>query len=249
MMKTVRTRGLVLRTLPYSETSQIVWAFTKDVGVVHLLAKGSLRPPQKSSSFHGPLNLAGWYDLVFRRGRSEMHTIHEARLVEGFDHLRHDLRCYLDTCLALEVMDKMFSPGDPHPRFLRGALSYLKLLGVGRAQQALRIHFYSELLEECGFSPAWDCCAETGEELPDAENPVTVRLPQGVVSEVARRGGEMRVPRPTIDYLAVDRTFAWGQIPHHDPPRELLKGAWKLLRSVLLYHLERAPRSLQYLRD
>ena len=246
-MQRIRTRGLVLRTLPYSETSQIVWAFTKDCGVVHLLAKGSLRPPQKSSSFTGPLNLAGWYDLVFRRGKSEMHTIYEARLVEGFDHLRHDLGCFVDTCLALEVMDKMFSPGVPHARFLRGALSYLKLLGVDHARRSLRIHFYNALLDECGFSPSWDLCAETGEEV--ADDPLLVRMPQGVVSAAARRGGEMRVPRAIVEYLAIERSMSWGQVPHHDPPLELLQGAWKLLRTALLYHLERAPRSLQYLRD
>lgn len=246
-MNQIRTRGLVLRTLPYSETSQIIWAFTKDVGVVHLLAKGSLRPPQKSSSFNGPLNLAGWYDLVFRRGRSDMHTVHEARLVEGFDHLREDMGCYLDTCLALEVMEKMFSPADPHPRFLRGALSYLKLLGVGRARRALRVHFYAALLEECGFGPCWECCSETGEEIDD--DPVSIRIPDGVVSAAVRRGGEIRVPKGLVDYLDIERSLSWGQIPHHDPPAELLTGAWKLQRAMLLYHLERPPRSLQYLRD
>ncbi|MFQ5654047.1 MAG: DNA repair protein RecO [Planctomycetota bacterium] len=245
MSRRIGTRGLVLGAIPFSDTSQIVRVFGREKGIISLLAKGALRPPRRAASFPSPFDLAGWYDILYMERRGELQLALEARLVEGFPHLRRSLPLFLEACFALEVMGKMFSPEDPHPQFLRGALSHLKLLGVGRGRGALRVHFLSSLLGETGFAPSWSACAECGAALD--RGGAAVRLPAGVLCGRCRAPGDPQVSNGVLCYLERDATLPWGHIPALDPAPPVLEGAWSLLRDALLHHLGRPPRSLRYL--
>lgn len=247
MAPAVHTRGLVLRRVAYSDSSQIVTAFTRDEGVISLLAKGSLRLARRSSSFPAPFDLCGWYDLVYRKRGGDLHLATEARLVEGFDHLRRDVACYVDACLALEVIGRVFQPADPHPQFLRGTLAYFKLLGVGRGRRALRVHFHSQLLRAGGLAPRWGNCTECGSVT--TQDPVAIRVPSGALCGKCSKTGDERVPVDLTRYLVNEAQVPWGRVPGLRAPAELLDRAWGLSRRLLLYHLERPPRSLRFVRD
>ena len=80
MGRPIHTRGLVLRRTDWSESSQIVTVDTRDHGIIDLLAKGSRRIARRSSSFAEPLDLGGWYDLVYRPRRADLHLAVEARV-------------------------------------------------------------------------------------------------------------------------------------------------------------------------
>ncbi len=239
------TRGLVVRWVAYSNTSQIVHLFTRDQGLVSLLAKGSLRQGRKSSSFPVPFDLPGWYDVSYRQRSGDLGLATEARLIEGFDHLRQSLPAYLEACLALELMRKLFRPGDPHPQFLRGALSFLKLLSVGRGRRVLRLHFVTSLLREIGFAPEWWHCVEC--ERPLEGGPTAVRLPAGGVCASCRTSSDRDVTAPTLQFLRDEIQLPWGQIPGIDEDASYVAEAWSLTLSTLLYHLESKPRSLRFL--
>jgi len=148
-----RTRGLVLHCTDFSETSQIVRVFTRDHGIVDVLAKGSRRPARASSSFPSPFDLGGWYDLNFRIRSTQLHLATESRLVEGFDHLRGNIGVWLEAVFALDLLRTLFSPGDPHPELLKESLQYLKLLGHGLGRRRLRNHFLQSLLGASGVLP------------------------------------------------------------------------------------------------
>ena len=171
----------------------------------------------------------------------------EARLVEGFDHLRRDIACYIDACLALEVVARVFQPDDPHPQFLRGALAYLKLLGVGRGRCALRIHFHSQVVRAGGLAPQWGRCTECGGVAGGDQ--VAVRLPGGVLCDTCSNSGDERIPAGLALYLSDEARVPWGHVPGLGASEDLLERAWGLYRRLLLYHLERPPRSLRFVRD
>ncbi|MEE8143156.1 MAG: DNA repair protein RecO [Planctomycetota bacterium] len=247
MSRIVCTRGLVLRRIAYSNTSQIVTVFGRDEGILTLIAKGSLRLARRSSSFPSPFDLACWYDIVYRVGSGEMHTAVEGRLIEGFGHVRRHLGCFLDTCLALEVLGKMFSPGDPHPEILRGALSYLKLLAVPGGRRALRVHFHSQLLKESGLAPHWGRCGECGVELEEAGP--ALRAPVGALCPGCRRTTDERAALDVFRYLDAEAALPWGQVPSLQASPRVLQECWRILKGMLLYHLERPPRSLRYVRQ
>ena len=241
-----RTRGLVLHCTDFSETSQIVRVFTRDHGIVDVLAKGSRRPARASSSFPSPFDLGGWYDLNFRIRSTQLHLATESRLVEGFDHLRGNIGVWLEAVFALDLLRTLFSPGDPHPELLKESLQYLKLLGHGRGRRRLRNHFLQSLLGASGILPNWNRCNECEEAI---EGSAEVIIPAGLVCAGCSGSPSLhRVDATTRNYLACDWTREWGLVPSWEVPPEAVQAGWDLLRSLLLHHLERPPRSLRYLR-
>ncbi|MCA8961806.1 MAG: DNA repair protein RecO [Planctomycetes bacterium] len=240
------TRGLVVRWVPYSNTSQIVTLFTRDRGLVSLLAKGALRPTRRSSSFSSPFDLAGWYDIVYRDRSGELGLATEGRLIEGFDHLRRSFTAHVEACFALELSRKLFRPHDPHPEFLRGALSFLKLLGVGKGRLALRCHLVGAVLRETGLAPSWDRCVEC-ETQPSSATPCGVRIPMGIVCDSCRRSSDAVASAEVIRLLRHEADFAWGRIPGLALPLPLVREVWRLLVPFLLYHFETRPKSLAHL--
>ena len=246
MKRAFRTRGLVLRCTDFSETSQIVRVFTRDQGIIDMLAKGSRRPARSSSAFSSPFDLAGWYDLNYRSRGTDLHLATEARLVEGFDHLRHHLPSWIDASFALDLLRNLFSPGDPHPDLLREVLGYLKLLGYGRGRRRLRNRFLQSVLRESGVLPCWDRCSECEEQIQAGAN---LRIPFGLVcSSCDTCEATTLLDETTRAYLAADCGREWGLVPSWEVPSREVEIAWNLLKSLLLHHLERPPRSLRYLR-
>lgn len=241
-----RTRALVLRCTDFSETSQIIRVFTRDQGSLDLLAKGSRRPARASSSFPSPFDLVGWYDLNYRSRASDLHLATEARLVEGFDHLRRDLPTWLDATFAVDVLRDFFSPGEPQPELLREVLQYLKLLGHGQGRRRLRNRFLQSVLLAAGLLPSWDRCTECEQQI---RGEAGLRIPSGLICGLcADLAAGSSLDSRTRAYLAADSGREWGLVPSWEvPPREV-EIAWNLLRSLLLHHLERPPRSLRYLR-
>ncbi|MGE4618271.1 MAG: DNA repair protein RecO [Planctomycetota bacterium] len=241
-----RTRALVLRCTDFSETSQIIRVFTRDQGVLDMLAKGSRRPARASSSFPSPFDLAGWYDLNYRVRGSDLHLATEARLVEGFDHLRRDLAAWLDATFALDLLRNFFTQGDPHPELLREVLQYLKLLGYDQGRRRLRNRFLQAVLQANGVLPRWDRCSECEIEIAGE---AFLQIPSGLLCRSCTGSTENPfLDQSTRAYLAADCGREWGLVPSWEVPSREVELGWNLLRSLLVHHLERPPRSLRYLR-
>src|ERR1043166_2734821 len=84
-----RTRGIILRTRPLTETSLIVHWLTPDLGRIATVAKGARRP---KSPFRGKLDLFYEADFSFARSRrSELHNLREVVLRETHSRLRENL--------------------------------------------------------------------------------------------------------------------------------------------------------------
>jgi len=61
--------GICLRTVDYSETSQVVSFLTRNTGIVNLLAKGTKRPKSKSG---GAIDLLAEGEMLFSRKNPEI---------------------------------------------------------------------------------------------------------------------------------------------------------------------------------
>ncbi len=250
MKGSFRTRGLVLRTTDYSETSQVIRVFAREHGVLDLLAKGARRPARNSSSFHAPFDPGSWYDINFRKKGGELHLATEARLVEGFRHLREDLPAWLDATLAMDLMRTLFTPGDPHDALLRESLQYFKLLSAGQGRRRLRNRFMHCILSASGLQPSWESCVGCERSLEDSsEDPPSFQLPSGFFCRsCSSAGGAISVDHALLNYLRADSRQEWGRVPTWEVPNEVVLKGWDILSSLVLHHLERPPRSLRYLR-
>lgn len=84
-----QTRVIILHRMPYSDSSLIVKGFCFDFGVLSFLVKSA---KSKNSPFKASLDPLSESEIVFNdSGKSDLHFIREASLIDWFPNLRKNL--------------------------------------------------------------------------------------------------------------------------------------------------------------
>ncbi len=140
--------ALCIRHWDYSETSQTVSLFCREVGLVRAIAKGSRR---ERGSFGGGVDLLtrGVAGLSIRKGR-DLSTFGRWQLTTLWPCLRTDLRRNQAAFLCADVTGRLVMPHDPHPAVFDGLIDALDSLQAGDSIDAAIARFLWCLLGETG---------------------------------------------------------------------------------------------------
>jgi DNA repair protein RecO (recombination protein O) len=159
----LKTEGIVLRSLRYGEADRILHLYTPDRGRVSAIAKGVRRA---RSRFGGRLEPFFRIKLVLYEGRSEMLTVTSAETVAAYPRLREDARALDGAARACEAVARVFDDGDPHAGVYHLLANQLALLDgdPARADRANALAFRLKLLLAAGFAPHLATCASCGEQ-------------------------------------------------------------------------------------
>jgi DNA repair protein RecO (recombination protein O) len=158
-----KDHAICIRTVDFSETSQIVTFFTQQFGKIDAIAKGSKRP---KSSFDGPIELLSQGRIVFTDSdRDKLSILTEFHQQPALVNIIKDLYV-LNCCLfAAELIDKMTDDYDPHTnlfdsfgQFLKDVDSYCTEVIDRNTVLSLLILFQWILLKEVGLSPILNRC-------------------------------------------------------------------------------------------
>jgi DNA repair protein RecO (recombination protein O) len=163
----LRTDAICLRTTDYSETSQVVHFFTREQGLVKLIAKGSKRPKSKSG---GALDVLAEGELVYSESRSGgLGTLIEFDETAWRTPLRRKAAKLHVALYMLEVVAATMPESDPHPEvfeLLRKALR--RLTEEDAPAQAVLAYFQWKLLRWAGMLGDMSECVACGGELSAA---------------------------------------------------------------------------------
>lgn len=141
-----KTRGLILRVLPLTETSLIVDWLTPDFGRISTAAKGARRT---NSPFRGKLDLFFLADLTFTRSkRSELHTLRELKVIETHPTLRTDIHALQQASYCARLLVQATEKETPLPELFQ-----LMIETVGRISAQSVLDFEVALLTELGLAP------------------------------------------------------------------------------------------------
>ena len=138
-------KAYILHTRPYSESSLLIDAFSKEFGRVSLLAKGARRIKSKVRGMIRPFQplLLSW------SGKGELQTLTGAEsdcLMRRLDQSSWLCGCYMN-----ELLIKLMHKHDPHEKLFEDYDRSLESLEKGEpAQIVLRI-FEKRLLTEIGY--------------------------------------------------------------------------------------------------
>jgi DNA repair protein RecO (recombination protein O) len=160
-----------IRTVDYSETSQVVTFFTSRTGKVTVLAKGAKR---QKSPFGGPIEIFSCGRAVFSdSGRDKMGTLVEFEPLAGpgapgdSSVLAKNLFAFNCCLFAVELVNLLTTDFDPHPGLFDGLLKFLHdvtdphcCLATARRGGVLLnlVLFQLRLLREIGLSPVFEIC-------------------------------------------------------------------------------------------
>ena len=152
--------AVCIRTVNYSDTSQIVTLFTKYNGKLSAIAKGSKR---KRSSFDGPIELFSFGQIAFiSREGSQLATLVEFQQTPVFLPLRRKLSALNCAMFAAELIAGFTTEHDPHPNLFDAFTHFIEdVQSAGNDDHALAllILFQLTLLSEFGTKPLLNKCA------------------------------------------------------------------------------------------
>jgi DNA repair protein RecO (recombination protein O) len=143
--------GLILRTRPLTETSQIVHWLTPDFGRVVTVAKGARR---HKSPFLGKLDLFYLADFSFSRNRrSDLHTLREINLRETHGAIRADILKLQQAAYATHFIELATETETPLPAVYELLREFLDCLCEQKTAPQLVFAFELKLLRELGLEP------------------------------------------------------------------------------------------------
>ncbi|HXC37016.1 MAG TPA: DNA repair protein RecO [Candidatus Acidoferrales bacterium] len=145
--------GIILRTLPLTETSLIVHWLSPTFGRIATAAKGARRP---KSPFAGKLDLYYEADISFSRSRSsDLHSLREVNLRQMNAALRLDLEKLREAAYAASFIVRATEPETPLPEIFELFRRFLESLCVHESSPQLVLAFELKMLVELGLEPDW----------------------------------------------------------------------------------------------
>lgn len=145
--------GIILRTLPLTETSLIVHWLSPMFGRIATAAKGARRP---KSPFAGKLDLYYEADISFTRGRScDLHNLREVNLRQTRAALRLDIGKLREAAYAASFIVRATEPETPLPEIFELFRRFLESLCAHEPSPQLVLAFELKMLAELGLEPDW----------------------------------------------------------------------------------------------
>jgi DNA repair protein RecO (recombination protein O) len=158
----VKTEGVVLRSIRYAEADRILHVYTPERGRISAIAKGVRRT---KSRFGGRLEPFFHLRLVLHEGRSDLLTVTSAETVAAHARLREGGPTLDAAARACDAVNRLFGeaePSEPAWYLLCNELAVLEA-DPQQAGHANQLAFRLKLLVAAGFAPQLAACAACGE--------------------------------------------------------------------------------------
>lgn len=244
-MPILTTEAIVLRAIEYSETSLIVWLYTREHGRVHVIAKGARRA---RSPFEGALEPLVRGELTFyRKARQEgLETAKEFDPQDLHLGLRKDIGRLYRGLYVGELLTELSQQELASAEAYDAAKVALRRLARGEAAQLDAALFLLELqlLQFSGFAPQLDGCVQC--DAPLAPDEPAWFTPGAGGVQCRQHAGKPPATR-SVSRGALLTLRALSQGTQIQIGREVARELRGLLDAFLTWHLERPLRMARYL--
>jgi DNA repair protein RecO (recombination protein O) len=149
-MKTIVTKGIILRRTDYGEADRILHFLTPDHGKVTGIAKGVRK---SKSRLAGGIELFSVSELSFIVGKSEIYTIISARLFKHFDNIVKELDRTNIAYECIRVINKA-TEDNPEPAYFNLMENVFEALdNLSLDANITQLWFRAQLIKLAGHSP------------------------------------------------------------------------------------------------
>lgn len=137
-MEEKKTEGLLLKAIPYLNDQKILKVLTPNDGLISLIAK-----KKHQKIFLDPFLLA---QFVFRKGKSEIHTLLDCSLIDDLNEIRQNLETInAAASIAKDLLNTQL-PGKSFPKLFALSCIYLQKIPKIKNLKALQASFKLKLL-------------------------------------------------------------------------------------------------------
>lgn len=151
----VRTEAIVLRSVKYGETSQIVTLFTRRLGTIAVMARGARGIKSKFGSSLRPMSHV--QVVFYHKPSRDVHTLSESTHLTLFKRLYEEMNRMATGVRIVETVGTLFPRPETDETAFDTALSTLLVLEESDQNWAnLLPYFQLQLCASLGFAPMVD---------------------------------------------------------------------------------------------
>ena len=235
-MSLYKDEAVVLRTMRLGEADRIVTLVGRNNGKIRAVVKGVRRT---KSRYGGRLEPFSYVSLVIWKGKSDLHTITQAEVLDPFRGVKEDLDRLNLGSVMLEACDRVAQESEDSARVLNLLIESLRRLSADGSPMVLAA-FLLQLCGIAGFAPSMDRCAE-------CSRPASWFSPGqgGAVCPGCRTFDSEEVGTSVLELMS-DLALPLSATPRlvgRPPSIEEMTTASRLARFYTEYHLERRLKS------
>ncbi|MGB7296595.1 MAG: DNA repair protein RecO [Candidatus Aminicenantales bacterium] len=239
-----QTEAIVLRSFSIGDQDKLVVFFSRDKGLLRGVAKGARKFGNRFGSSLEPLSLVNVF--YYEKERKELVTVSQAELIESFFEMHGEYRTACTLCYFAELVEEFFPSRASEDLVFRLLLSTLRAIKEKGDLEFLSRYFEAWFLQINGLLPDFRRCKACRKLLTEA-GWLSPRM-DGVYCPTCAPLQKEAVPGELADFLE------W--VKKNPPSRETaspfspghLKAISRTLQSLIIFHLEREPKSLHYLK-
>ncbi|MBN2408904.1 MAG: DNA repair protein RecO [Candidatus Aminicenantes bacterium] len=239
-----QTEAIILRSFSIGDQDKLVVFFSRDKGLLRGVAKGARKFGNRFGSSLEPLSLVNVF--YYEKERKELVTVSQAELIESFFEMHGDYRTACTLSYFAELIEEFFPSRASEDIVFRLLLSTLRAIKEKGSLELLTRYFEAWFLQINGLLPDFRRCKTCRKLLAEA-GWLSPRM-DGVYCSNCAPLKKDAIPQELAAFLKwvkknppAQRTacpFSPGQI----------KAIGQTLQSLIIFHLEREPKSLHYLK-
>jgi DNA repair protein RecO (recombination protein O) len=171
MSEIIRTEAIVLNKINFSESSLVVYLFTKHYGLVSVLIKGGRRAKSKFASI---VDLLNHIQVIFyKKETRDIQILSSADLISHFPNIKSDLRLLKYGYAICELIKNNLIENEINDILFRGLVKILNLLENESEQPAVLFsRFLLFFIKEIGYDLNLESCYKCSKKFGQNEKPL-----------------------------------------------------------------------------
>jgi len=153
-----KVEGIIISEVDYKESSKIINIFTKDDGIIGVLARGTKQVKNKLSGVSSKLTYGNFYLNYKENGLS---TLMEVDVLDNFKNIRRNLDLTSYSIYLLELSSMVYKH-EENPDIYPLLIASLTKINTGFDYQIITIILELKLLDYLGIKPVIDNCVTCG---------------------------------------------------------------------------------------
>ena len=239
-----QTEAIVLRSFNIGDQDKVVVFFSRDKGLLRGVAKGARKFGNRFGSSLEPMSLVKVF--YYEKERKDLVTVSQTDLIESFFEVHGDFRSVCTLSYFAELVEEFFPSRAKEDLVFRLLLSVLQAIKDKGDLGLLSRYFEAWFLQINGLLPDFRRCRKCRKRLTEA-GWLSPRM-DGVYCGVCAPLKKEAVPvefAPFLDWARKNSPSIEGGPSCSAGPLEAIG---RTLQSIIVYHLEREPKSLHFLR-